>query len=186
MASGLKDRYEKAVKDELRKRFSYDNVMRIPRVEKIVLNIGMGESIGNAKAMDAAAGDLEVLEMINPIIKQLLEGFPIKGEGNVTVELTNRDDAAAQIRRLEEVGFSVPKATDAQTLARTWSEVLGGIDADASPDVETLLSLLDSRKVWVKLSGPNQLCRDILTVTGVANHFEIYRELKSAVGSFLH
>lgn len=61
MASALKERYDRAVKDELRKRFGYDNVMRIPKVEKVVLNIGMAESIGNAKAMDAAAGDLATI-----------------------------------------------------------------------------------------------------------------------------
>lgn len=68
MASGLKERYEKTVKDELRKRFGYDNVMRIPTVEKVVLNIGMGEAIGNAKAMDAAAADLGMITGQRPII----------------------------------------------------------------------------------------------------------------------
>ena len=46
--------------------------------------------------------------------------------------------------------------------------------------------LFESRSGTFKLSGPNALCRDILNVTGVANKFEIFRELKTAVGSFLH
>ena len=58
VASALKERYDSAVRDELRKQFGFKNVMQIPRLEKIVLNIGMGEAIGNAKAMDAAAADL--------------------------------------------------------------------------------------------------------------------------------
>jgi len=58
VASALKQRYDSAVRDELRKQFGFKNVMQIPRLEKIVLNIGMGEAIGNAKAMDAAAADL--------------------------------------------------------------------------------------------------------------------------------
>ena len=58
MKAGLKERYDKTLKDELRKQFSYPNVMQVPRVEKVILNIGMGEAIGNAKAMDAAAQDL--------------------------------------------------------------------------------------------------------------------------------
>lgn len=44
----------------------------------------------------------------------------------------------------------------------------------------------ESRAGMLKIACPNQLCRDILNVTGVANHFEIFRELKTAVGSFLH
>ena len=43
MTAVLKERYDTAVRDELRKQFSYGNVMQIPKVEKIVLNIGMGE-----------------------------------------------------------------------------------------------------------------------------------------------
>jgi large subunit ribosomal protein L5 len=68
VASALKERYDKVAKDELRKRFGYDNVMRIPGVEKVVLNIGMGESIGNAKAMDAAASDLSTITGQRPVV----------------------------------------------------------------------------------------------------------------------
>ncbi len=68
IASALKERYDKSVRDELKKQFSYDNVMRIPRVEKVVVNIGMGEAIGNGKAMDAAAADLATITGQRPVI----------------------------------------------------------------------------------------------------------------------
>ena len=68
IATALKDRYESNVKDDLRKQFSYGNVMQIPKVDKIILNIGMGESIGNSKAMDAAAGDLAQITGQRPIV----------------------------------------------------------------------------------------------------------------------
>jgi large subunit ribosomal protein L5 len=68
MTAFLKERYDASVRDELRKQFSYGNVMQIPKVEKIVLNIGMGEAIGNAKAMDAAAGDLAKITGQKPIV----------------------------------------------------------------------------------------------------------------------
>ncbi|HEX9495891.1 MAG TPA: 50S ribosomal protein L5 [Candidatus Limnocylindria bacterium] len=66
--SFLRERYEKTVKDELRKQFSYENVMQVPKLEKIVLNIGMGESIGNAKTMDAAANDLAIITGQRPVV----------------------------------------------------------------------------------------------------------------------
>jgi large subunit ribosomal protein L5 len=84
--AGLKERYDSAVKDELRKRFSYDNVMRVPRVDKVVVNIGMGEAIGNGKAMDAAAADLANITGQRPVVTRsrkaisnfrLREGVPI-------------------------------------------------------------------------------------------------------------
>src|SRR5207237_4693330 len=68
MPAALKERYDKSVREELRKQFSYANVMQIPKVERIILNIGMGEAIGNAKAMDAAAGDLAAITGQRPII----------------------------------------------------------------------------------------------------------------------
>jgi len=68
MAAVLKERYDKTVREDLRKQFNYGNVMQIPKVEKIILNIGMGEAIGNAKAMDAAAGDLAAITGQRPII----------------------------------------------------------------------------------------------------------------------
>ena len=64
----LHERYDKTVKDELRKQFGYGNVMQVPRIEKIVLNIGMGESIGNAKTMDAAANDLAMITGQRPVV----------------------------------------------------------------------------------------------------------------------
>ena len=68
MPAVLKERYDKTVREDLRKQFNYGNVMQIPKVEKIILNIGMGEAIGNAKAMDAAAGDLAAITGQRPII----------------------------------------------------------------------------------------------------------------------
>ncbi len=68
MPAVLKERYDKTVREDLRKQFNYGNVMQIPKVEKIVLNIGMGEAIGNAKAMDAAAGDLAAITGQRPIV----------------------------------------------------------------------------------------------------------------------
>src|SRR5438128_5801646 len=68
MAAVLKERYDKNVREDLRKQFSYGNVMQIPKVEKIVLNIGMGEAIGNAKTMDAAANDLAIITGQRPVV----------------------------------------------------------------------------------------------------------------------
>jgi len=59
--ANLKDRYEREIKPQLRGEFSYGNVMQVPRMEKVILNIGLGEAISNPKAMDAAAGDLATI-----------------------------------------------------------------------------------------------------------------------------
>ena len=64
----LPERYEKTLKAELRKQFNYSNVMQVPRVEKVVLNIGMGASIGNAKKRDAAANDRAMITGQRPVV----------------------------------------------------------------------------------------------------------------------
>jgi len=58
MASRLKEQYKKEVVPALTKELKLDNVMQVPRVEKIVLNIGLGEAMDNAKSLDAALEDL--------------------------------------------------------------------------------------------------------------------------------
>ncbi len=59
MSPRLKDRYNNEVVPQLMKEFGYANIMQVPKIEKIVVNIGLGEAVANAKAIDAAVGDLE-------------------------------------------------------------------------------------------------------------------------------
>jgi large subunit ribosomal protein L5 len=64
----LKERYLTEVAPALQKEFAYENVMRIPSVHKIVINIGMGEAIQNAKAMDNAVRDLADITGQKPVV----------------------------------------------------------------------------------------------------------------------
>jgi large subunit ribosomal protein L5 len=68
MASRLKDKYLKEVVPALRKEFNYSNPMQVPAINKVVVNIGMGEAIQNAKAMDAAISDLATITGQRPVI----------------------------------------------------------------------------------------------------------------------
>ncbi len=65
---GLRRRYADEVVPALQREFSYANPMQIPRVEKVVVNIGLGEAIQNAKALDAAVGDLSQITGQKPIV----------------------------------------------------------------------------------------------------------------------
>ncbi|MFC1862316.1 50S ribosomal protein L5 [Chloroflexota bacterium] len=86
MMSRLKEAYRKEVMSALMERYLYKNVMQVPRLEKVVLNIGLGEAIQNAKAMEAAEGDLAAISGQHPVITRakksiaafkLREGMPI-------------------------------------------------------------------------------------------------------------
>ena len=93
--SALRERYDSSIREDLKKQFSYDNVMRIPRVEKVVVNIGMGEAIGNSKAMDAAANDLATITGQRPIVtksKKAIANFKLRIGMPIGLKVTLRGE----------------------------------------------------------------------------------------------
>ena len=85
MAARLKERYQKDVAPAIAKEFGISNPMAIPRVKKVVLNMGMGEAIANAKILDTAADELRAItgrsgdhqgEEVDRLV-QLRQGMPI-------------------------------------------------------------------------------------------------------------
>jgi large subunit ribosomal protein L5 len=66
--AGMRQRYHDEVAPALQREFSYPNAMEIPKLDKVVVNIGLGEAIANAKALDAAVGDLTTITGQKPIV----------------------------------------------------------------------------------------------------------------------
>jgi large subunit ribosomal protein L5 len=86
MPPRLKERYRKEILPTLIREFGYQNVMQAPRLQKVVVNIGVGEAIGNAKALDGAVKDLTAIAGQKPFVRKakksiatfkLREGMPI-------------------------------------------------------------------------------------------------------------
>lgn len=86
MAIHLKNKYEQEVVPALQKQFNYPNVMMLPKLVKIVVNVGLGEAVQNAKALDAAVGDIAAITGQKPIVTKakksiatfkIREGMPI-------------------------------------------------------------------------------------------------------------
>lgn len=91
----LLERYRKEVVPAMLKEFNYDNVMRVPRIEKIVLNIGMGEALQNAKALDAAAADLQLIAGQKPVFtkaKRSIAAFKLREGNTIGVTVTLRQE----------------------------------------------------------------------------------------------
>jgi large subunit ribosomal protein L5 len=68
MAARLKERYKEEVLPRLVKEMGYKNRLQVPRLDKVVVNIGLGEAIQNAKAMDQAVGELQVITGQKPVV----------------------------------------------------------------------------------------------------------------------
>ena len=66
--SRLQEKYTSEIKKALQEKFQYGNVMEIPKLEKIVINIGVGDAVGNSKALDAAVKDLEIIAGQKPVV----------------------------------------------------------------------------------------------------------------------
>jgi large subunit ribosomal protein L5 len=91
----LKERYLEEVVPALEKQFGYDNPMRVPRLDKIVLNIGLGEALSNAKAVDAAVGDLQLITGQKPIVtraKRSIAQFRVRTGNPIGVKVTLRGE----------------------------------------------------------------------------------------------
>ena len=64
----LQEKYAKEVAPELTKKFGYKNVMQLPKLEKVIINMGVGEAVGNPKALEAAVSDLALISGQKPIV----------------------------------------------------------------------------------------------------------------------
>ena len=79
--TGLREKYENEIKNELMTKFNYASVMEVPKLEKIVINIGVGEASHDSKFIEAAAKDLETITGQKPIItkaKKSIAGFKLR------------------------------------------------------------------------------------------------------------
>jgi len=93
--SRLKEKYRKEVTPALMERCGYQNIMQVPRLEKVVLNIGVGEAIQNAKALEAAEADLATISGQHPVTtraKKSIAAFRLRAGMAVGLKVTLRGE----------------------------------------------------------------------------------------------
>ena len=99
MTSRLKEKYRQEVVSTLQKEFNYKNPMQVPTINKVVINIGMGEVIQNAKAMDAAVSDLATITGQRPVItraKRSVAAFKLREGMQIGCMVTLRGERMFQ------------------------------------------------------------------------------------------
>ena len=95
MSGQLRQRYQDEVIGALQKEFQYDNVMQVPRLTKIVVNIGMGEALRDGKAIDNAVGDLTLITGQKPVVtraKRSIAQFRVRTGNAIGVKVTLRGE----------------------------------------------------------------------------------------------
>ncbi|MDI3529735.1 MAG: large subunit ribosomal protein [Thermoanaerobacter sp.] len=93
--SRLREKYQKEVVPALMERFGYKNIMQVPKVEKVVINIGVGEAKENPKALEAAVDDLTMIAGQKPVItraKRSIANFKIRKGMPIGVKVTLRGE----------------------------------------------------------------------------------------------
>ncbi|MBM3793103.1 MAG: 50S ribosomal protein L5 [Acidobacteria bacterium] len=114
MAARLKDHYVKKVKPALQTEFSYKNTMEVPKIEKISINIGMGEATQNAKLVDGAAVELGAISGQKPLItraRKSIAAFKVREGMPIGAMVTLRGDQMYEfLDRL--VNVALPRVRD--------------------------------------------------------------------------
>jgi large subunit ribosomal protein L5 len=91
----LRDKYKNEVVQAMMEKFKYKSVMQVPRLEKVVLNMGVGEAIQNSKAIDSAVNDMMVIAGQRPVVtraKKSIAAFKLREGMTVGCKVTLRGD----------------------------------------------------------------------------------------------
>jgi large subunit ribosomal protein L5 len=114
MAARLREHYLKNVVPALTKEFGYGNIMAVPKVEKVTINIGLGEATGNAKLMDAAVNELGAIAGQKPVVtkaKKSIAAFKLREGMSIGTMVTLRGDRMYEfLDRL--VSIAIPRIRD--------------------------------------------------------------------------
>jgi len=110
----LKEKYQKEIVPALMKSLSMDNVMQVPRIEKVVLNIGMGEALDNPKSLEAAVTDITAITGQRPVMtkaRMSIANFKLREGRTIGVKVTLRGEKMwAFLDRL--INIALPRVRD--------------------------------------------------------------------------
>ncbi|GAE08850.1 LSU ribosomal protein L5p [Paenibacillus sp. JCM 10914] len=95
MAARMKERFLNEVTPALMQKFSYSTVMQVPKIEKVVVNMGVGDAVANSKVLDSAVNDMQLIAGQKPVItraKKSIAGFKLRENMPIGVKVTLRGE----------------------------------------------------------------------------------------------
>jgi len=174
--SRLHERYTDSVVGELMKQFSYTSVMQVPRIEKLVVNMGLGEAVQNPKAIDAAVADLELITGQKPVVtraKKSIAQFRVRQGMPIGAKVTMRGERMyyfldklmnIALPRVRDFRGVSPKAFDGRgnyTLGLREQLIFPEIEYDKVDKVRGL------EVVFVTTANSDEEARALLTLMGM-------------------
>ena len=119
--SNFKKLYDEKIKDALMKEYNYKSVMEIPKLEKVVINMGVGDGSDDSKFIEAALNDLETISMQKPVptkAKKSIAGFKIREGQTIGAKVTLRGENMYNF--LEKlIKISLPRVRDFRGVSKT-------------------------------------------------------------------
>ena len=114
MSSRLKEAYYSEYVEAMTKKFGYTNVMQVPKLDKVVINMGVGEAKENAKILEVAAAELEIITGQKPVLtkaKKSIANFKLREGMNIGCKVTLRGDKMYEfVDRL--INLALPRVRD--------------------------------------------------------------------------
>ena len=173
--SRLKEKFNTEITPALMSKFDYTSVMQVPKVDKIVINMGVGDAVQNAKALDAAVEDLTIISGQKPVItkaKKSIAGFRLREGMQIGAKVTLRGERMYEF--LDKlISISLPRVRDFRGVSKKAFDGRGNYTLGVKEQL--IFPEIDYDKVS-KIRG-----MDIVIVT-TANSDEEARELLTQFG----
>ncbi|BAQ09168.1 50S ribosomal protein L5 [Sporosarcina sp. FSL W7-1349] len=173
--SRLKEKFNTEITPALMSKFDYTSVMQVPKVDKIVINMGVGDAVQNAKALDAAVEDLTIISGQKPVItkaKKSIAGFRLREGMPIGAKVTLRGERMYEF--LDKlISISLPRVRDFRGVSKKAFDGRGNYTLGVKEQL--IFPEIDYDKVS-KIRG-----MDIVIVT-TANSDEEARELLTQFG----
>ncbi|TQR18922.1 50S ribosomal protein L5 [Psychrobacillus vulpis] len=171
----LKEKYLKEVSPALMSKFEYKSVMQVPKVDKIVINMGVGDAVSNSKALDAAVEELQIISGQKPVVtkaKKSIAGFRLREGMPIGAKVTLRGERMYDF--LDKlIAISLPRVRDFRGVSKKAFDGRGNYTLGVKEQL--IFPEIDYDKVS-KVRG-----MDIVIVT-TANSDEEARELLTQFG----
>ena len=176
MATRLKERYKAEAIPALKQKFGYKNPMEIPRLEKIVINMGLGDCKDNAKAMEQAVSELTIISGQKPMVtkaKKSIANFKVREGQNVGAKVTLRG------ARMEEfmdklVSVALPRVRDFHGVSTKAFDGRGnyalGIQEQLlfpEIDYDKVEKIRGMEMIFVTTARTDEECRELLAQLGM-------------------
>ena len=179
MENRLKDKYVSEVIPALQQKFNYKNVMQIPKVEKIVINMGLGDCKDNPKGLEAAVGDLTTISGQKPVItkaKKSIANFKVREGMNIGAKVTLRGERMYQFMD-KLMNVALPRVRDfhgvsAKAFDGRGNYALGIREQLLFPEIEydKVDKIRGMEMIFVTTAHPDEEARELLRLMGM--HFE--------------